>query len=942
MTLPIQRSFAGGIVSPELSARTDMVKYSTGLRQCENFTIQKHGGVRNRAGFQFIQEVKYSAKTTVLLKFVASADATYLIEAGDLYFRLFSDGAPLLATTAVSFVAGSSYPSGTIVNNGGSYFWRTLVNPGATTVDTTGAEWYAFANGAQIEIPTPYVDFNLRGLRTAQNLETLTVVHAGYMPHELIRVGPSQWMFGPVNIRPVVNAPTSVTVSGGTPTSGGGNVWAVTANNSKTGEESLQFISASTAIFGTPTIPVVVTFSLVPGADLYHVYREVHGVYGYIGRSSGQPYSDIGQTADLTTRPPVERTTFTSGGDFPSAVAYYQGRRYFASTPNNPAIVYGSRVGLPSNFTVSAPVLDGDALTFTLASAQAQRIRALVSVGRLVILTSSGEWVVQGDQSGAITPSRINAQQTSYVGAAPINHSVVDRQIVYAQYHGSVIHGLSLENNTQSDDKTLYAPHIFAGRRVLNTAFAQVPDSTMWALSSNGNLLGLTILPGQDLSGWHQHTTDGLFDDIVVLPTGGYIGFGGVEGDVSPPHVSPPPTPPPPPAPSTAAFSVSVTVANAGVTVVSERLGAVTAAGPGLLTLEGKAPSGQAYGIRLTGFPAGMGCVVTNGVGEVASINVTSPSVVCSPLVATNWAVSPSPTTGLYMHALVAAGATIVAVGVLNGTTPTSMRSIDNGLSWSTSTIPGAGVPLAVAWNGARVVAVGYGQVRYSDDIGITWTATPEVPLPAGFAYQAIAHNGTVFVAVGVGAAGMRSASGIGWTAITLPVAAQWSRLVWNGVRFVATGAGVSGVVIATSPDGLTWTLQTSPVGATRFRNVALVGATYVAVGTRYAVGTAGFETSGVWTSVDNGVTWIVPAPALLPAMLTDVLMSGQGKLITLSKTTSIFDLYVSDTSAVTWTAQQSTLTALAWVAGIYNGTRFVALGLSSAGVVIATSLTGG
>jgi hypothetical protein len=44
----VQRSFAGGELAPELYARTDQVKYATGLRTCRNFIVQKHGGVANR------------------------------------------------------------------------------------------------------------------------------------------------------------------------------------------------------------------------------------------------------------------------------------------------------------------------------------------------------------------------------------------------------------------------------------------------------------------------------------------------------------------------------------------------------------------------------------------------------------------------------------------------------------------------------------------------------------------------------------------------------------------------------------------------------------------------------------------------------------------------------------------------------------------------------
>jgi hypothetical protein len=90
-----QRAFAGGEIAPSLFARTDIAKYQQALRKCRNFIIQRHGGIQNRPGTQFIAAVKDSTKTVRLIPFVFNSDQTYILEFGDRYIRFIKGGAQL-------------------------------------------------------------------------------------------------------------------------------------------------------------------------------------------------------------------------------------------------------------------------------------------------------------------------------------------------------------------------------------------------------------------------------------------------------------------------------------------------------------------------------------------------------------------------------------------------------------------------------------------------------------------------------------------------------------------------------------------------------------------------------------------------------------------------------------------------------------------------------
>ena len=87
-----QNSFTGGEISSPLTARNDLAKYSNGLKKLKNGFVHQEGAVSNRAGLEFCEETKYSAKKSRLIPFSFNTEQTYIIEAGDQYFRFLKDG----------------------------------------------------------------------------------------------------------------------------------------------------------------------------------------------------------------------------------------------------------------------------------------------------------------------------------------------------------------------------------------------------------------------------------------------------------------------------------------------------------------------------------------------------------------------------------------------------------------------------------------------------------------------------------------------------------------------------------------------------------------------------------------------------------------------------------------------------------------------------------
>lgn len=95
------RSFAGGEVTPELVARTDLVKVVTGLEKCLNTIVLPQGPVQNRPGFPFVRKAKFFSdvnKAVRMLPFVFSDNQAFSMEFGEGYIRFHSNRATLLVS----------------------------------------------------------------------------------------------------------------------------------------------------------------------------------------------------------------------------------------------------------------------------------------------------------------------------------------------------------------------------------------------------------------------------------------------------------------------------------------------------------------------------------------------------------------------------------------------------------------------------------------------------------------------------------------------------------------------------------------------------------------------------------------------------------------------------------------------------------------------------
>ena len=68
-------------------------------------------------------------------------------------------------------------------------------------------------------------------------------------------------------------------------------------------------------------------------------------------------------------------------------------------------------------------------------------------------------------------------------------------------------------------DLTILAQHLFDSTGIKEWCYQQHPDSILWTVLKDGSLAGLTYQKEHQVSGWHRHDTEGLFESVAAIQT---------------------------------------------------------------------------------------------------------------------------------------------------------------------------------------------------------------------------------------------------------------------------------------------------------------------------------------------------------------------------------------------------------------------------------------
>lgn len=558
MSTLIQRSFAGGEISPALYQRTDLARYSTALRTCTNGFIKKGGGWTNRAGTTLIYATSDAAindygpyddpggdpilATSRLVPWEPlDGTSAYVMEFTNNFVRFYKNGALVTVDTIGDWSSATAYVLGDLACREGVNYYCIFAHTNQQPPNTTF--WYA-QSGYEYSIPTTFTTTTLTDRGTFdyhQNSQEMKVVQGDTQPIRIVRSSDTNWKIYNWNIDnssparygvPTVNPPTNLTASStGT---GAQHTWVVTAVT-EAGEESLMSNTVDADASGTGlswTAATMVTgFSgNIQRYNVYHRYVS-NGDFYYEGTTVATGFQAPAFTLPDADTPTVPRTrpelNLTSGvstpGGFPKKIGEFQQRTLIGNFYFNTQAGYASVTGAPLCFTRKTPGLDNDSILFQVRGP----IRNFLDIGALVVFAETGEWIIEGNSDGSITPTATFPKQFSYYGAsADLKPLVVGADAVYVQAQGKIVRSLGFDiqsggrDGLRDSDLTAFAEHLFEDTTIVSWAYQKNPHSMIWAVRSDGVLLSCTYIKEQQILAWSKHTTDGTFEQVCAIPEG--------------------------------------------------------------------------------------------------------------------------------------------------------------------------------------------------------------------------------------------------------------------------------------------------------------------------------------------------------------------------------------------------------------------------------------
>ena len=476
-----QKSFTGGELSPALYSRNDLAKYAIGLKTLKNGFVRAEGCVSNRAGLELVCEVKNPDSKVRLIPFSFNTEQTYIIELGDKYARFIKNGTQIINEE-------SSYP---------------------------------------IEIEVPFLEKDLSQIKYAQSADVLTICHNNYSPCELSRLSHYDWNLTDITFQPKISPPLNLVA---TWTGGKENKttykYVVTAVLKDTYEESnrSEEVSVEGEIESSWGVSeyITLTFDKVENATEYNIYRSVNGVFGYVGSTSDTTFVDDKIEPDLSSTAPVFTNPFENDNN-PACVNYFQQRKIFACLKNSPQQLVASQTSTNNNFNISRPLAATDSINITLSEREVNEIRHIIALNDLVLLTSGGDWKLNGSDGTFAASSSLVASPQSFYGCSHVAPIVSGNMILFVQSGGNVVRDLGytyVSDSYDGEELSIFANHLFEGKQIVDMAYSKEPYRILWCVMSDGTVNALTYNKKQEVAGWHRHETKGEFESVAVIREG--------------------------------------------------------------------------------------------------------------------------------------------------------------------------------------------------------------------------------------------------------------------------------------------------------------------------------------------------------------------------------------------------------------------------------------
>lgn len=363
-------------------------------------------------------------------------------------------------------------------------------------------------SGPPVEIATPYTTADIFDLKFTQSNDVLYVAHPTYAPRKITRTSHTAWSISTISFLDGPYLPTNTTATTMTPSATTGSVT----------------VTASAATFAATDVgrAIRIQHSSTWGWGTITAFTSTTQVTVNVISAFG------GTTAVTTWR--LGSWSATTG--YPSCVTFYEDRLCWAGATPTPQRVDMSKTGDYENMAptkTDGTVAADNAVAITLNSDDVQIIRWIIGEEKgLLVGTVKAEWVVRpSNQQEALTPTNVSAKQATSYGSANIQCTRAGKAVLFVHRARRKLREMAYVyevDGFRAPDMTIFAEHVSRGG-LIELAYQQEPQSILWAVRTDGTLLGFTYERDQKVLAWHRHVIGGAFgsgqavvESVAVIP----------------------------------------------------------------------------------------------------------------------------------------------------------------------------------------------------------------------------------------------------------------------------------------------------------------------------------------------------------------------------------------------------------------------------------------
>lgn len=222
-------------------------------------------------------------------------------------------------------------------------------------------------------------------------------------------------------------------------------------------------------------------------------------------------------SSDNTGNWSLEIPAWDATRGFPRSVGLYEQRLIFGGSAISPQTIWMSETGIFDGFGVGPD--DEDSIQIDLVSNEVNEINWIAASRDLVIGTSGGEITVNSGSTSSVAPSSLQQQPRTYYGSKTQQIIPIKEEVIFIQGSNRKVRTFRYDYNIDGytgEDITFLAEHITEGG-VEELAYSQEPDTIVYAVTTNGDLLAGTYDRAQKVIGWSKFQTNGSYENVQTI-----------------------------------------------------------------------------------------------------------------------------------------------------------------------------------------------------------------------------------------------------------------------------------------------------------------------------------------------------------------------------------------------------------------------------------------